>query len=449
MVKKNDIQTVKITEINDLGYGVGRIDGMITFVAAAVTGDVVEAKLIKVNRSYAVARIEKILTPSPYRTEAACPSAGKCGGCSYMHVDYAYEKELKRENVKRAFAEWDLTPEVKEVLDDGRLHRHRNKGMYPVDENRKIGFFRSKTNTVVEQSDCLLQPTVFADIVKEIKAFCEENKIGGYDRESGKGLLRHIYLRMGEATGEVLLCLVLNGKSFPREEAFCTRMREVCPSLVGILVNENRDKGSKITGDLYRTLWGREYLEDVLCGVRLRIHPSSFYQVNRGGAELLYTLAIDEVEKAKPKKVLDLFCGIGSIGLAAAKRLGDIDLCGYEIVPEAVENAKENAAQNGIRNASFVCGNLDGEVTGLDALLKTSDLVILDPPRKGVDASLCDRLIASGVRHIVYVSCDCKTLARDCALLVKGGYSLSSVQPVNLFPRTKHCECVCSLRLDN
>ncbi|MBE6564957.1 MAG: 23S rRNA (uracil(1939)-C(5))-methyltransferase RlmD [Ruminococcaceae bacterium] len=445
MLKKNEIHRLSVTEINDMGYGVGRINGMIVFTAAAVTGDVADVRLIKVNRSYAVARIEKLITPSPHRTEAACSVSGKCGGCVYMHVEYEYEKQLKRENVRKAFADHGLFPVVEEVRDDGRIHRHRNKAMYPVDGALKIGFFRAKTNDIIEQTDCLLQPAVFADIVEEVKAFCLENKISGYDRESGKGLLRHLYLRMGEATGEVLLCVVHNGRSMPCEEELCARVRRVCPALVGVMVNENGDRGSKITGERYRCLWGRPYLTDVLCGVTLKIHPNSFYQVNRGGAELLYDLAIDEVEKAKPKRVLDLFCGIGSIGLAAAKRLEGIELCGYEIVPEAVENAKENAELNGIENARFVCGDLDGEVSGLDALLKTSDLVILDPPRKGIDETLCEKLIASGIRHIVYVSCDCKTLARDCALLTQGGYTLSSVKPVNLFPRTKHCECVLTL----
>lgn len=442
MLKKNDLAILNIEEINDLGYGVGRIDGMVTFVAGGVTGDSIEARLIKVNASYAVARIERVLVSSPLRSEPPCPVFRRCGGCSYLHVKETYEKEIKENHVRQAFLSQGLSPRILPIRDDGRLLRYRNKAMFPVDSTLAAGFFRAKSNEIVENHDCLLQPECFREILECVLAFAGKNGIAGYDREKKKGLLRHVYLRIGEKTGEIMACLVVNGASFPKEKEFCTELTSRFPAVKSILLSENRDPGSRILGDSFRLLWGKDSIEDVLCGVSLSIHPNSFYQVNRGGAELLYGEVIDRVRLCQPKKVLDLFCGIGSIGLAVAKAVGGISLTGYEIVPQAVENAKENAVRNGIRDASFFCGDLEQEIGSLDALLGTSDLVILDPPRKGIEPTLAEKLIASRVRHIVYVSCDCKTLARDAALLTKGGYSVGEVTPVNLFPRTGHVECV-------
>jgi 23S rRNA (uracil1939-C5)-methyltransferase len=367
-------------------------------------------------------------------------------------VTYSHELELKREYVKNAFRKCGL-PDVTvgEVLTAGDIKGYRNKAQYPVkNENGKIrvGFYAAKTHNIVACHSCALQPEIFSKIVGFVCDFADKNGMTAYDELTGKGLLRHIYLRRGDKTGEIMVCLVVNGKNIPNENAFANEIVERFPNVKSVLLNFNTKNTNVVLGDNYRTIGGRDYIEDILCGVRFRISAGSFYQVNRDGAELLYGIAADFAEP-EGKSVIDLYCGTGTIGLSMANRAKRV--VGIEIVDEAVECANMNAKINGIENAEFYCGDASDTEGLLESVERKSgkridaDVVIMDPPRKGSTPELIGYLARRGVTRVVYVSCDPDTLARDCAEFLKYGYQMSEVIPVNMFPRTGHVESVVCL----
>lgn len=450
MLKKNEFYTVDITDMNFLGFGVARIDGIAVFVGGAVTGDRAHIKIIKTAKNYAIARCEEVLVRSAYRTEDTCPVSTACGGCAFRAVTYPYEKELKENAVKQSFVKQgmrDVT--VAPLTHADRLSHYRNKGQYPVRKNAAgeivIGFFAAKSHRVLDCTGCDLQSDAFAPIIEEIRAFLIENDVSIYDEESGRGLVRHIYLRIGEKTGEIMLCMVLCGDKLPREADFVTRMTEKFPAIRSLWINTNTKNTNVVLGDEFRLLAGREYIEDILCGVKLRITPQSFYQVNRDAAELLYTKAAELAAFDGSELLLDLYCGIGSIGLSMASKVKK--LIGIEVVPSAIECAKVNAEQNGITNASFYCGDAaDAEKLLTSAKAAEGDfvpdVVVLDPPRKGCAEELLAYIARLGVGKIVYISCNAETLARDAKFLTDHGYTMGEVYPFDLFSRTGHCECV-------
>ena len=454
-LKKNQEITLEITDLNNLGCGVGRYDGAVVFVRGAVSGDVVKAGIIKVNKSYYVARLIEILTPSPYRTdEGVCRAPENCGGCVYRHISYGYELTLKRELVKNAFHRAGLDDvDVAAVESVGETQGYRNKAQFPVARGRDgklhAGIYASKTHALSGGSDCMLQPAVFSDIADEICRFCDENGIEAYDENTGRGLVRHIYLRRAEMTGQIMACIVINGDAIPAEGQLCAALTAKFPEIHGILLNVNKKNTNVVLGERFRTLWGEDTIEDILCGLRIRIAPAAFYQVNRRGAELLYGLAAERAGVHPQGTLLDLYCGAGTIGLSMARRFGRV--VGIEIVPSAVECAKLNAAQNGIENAYFSCGDAS-EAGGLLARAEReigeridADVVILDPPRKGTTPELIDYIAERNIKKVVYVSCDPMTLARDCALFRQKGYEIGTVTPVDMFPRCGHVESVVSL----
>ncbi len=452
-MKKNDICRVLITDLNNLGSGVGRLDdGRVIFVRGAVTGDVVEAKIIKVNSKFYVGRLERIIEPSQNRTEKKlCDAPESCGGCIYRHITYKHELELKQNYVENAFRKVGL-PDVKveAVANTGEVSGYRNKAQFPV-RNVKgkptAGFFAVKTHDLIPVSACALQPQVFSDIAHTVCDMAQESGISAYDEESGRGVLRHIYIRFGEATGEIMICLVLNEICRAINADFAEALVKRFPQTVSVMLNYNRRITNEILGDEYECLYGREYIEDTLCGVRFRITADSFWQVNHKGAELLYSLARERADM-RGGTLLDLYCGTGSIGLTMAK---DADrLVGIEIVERAVECAKVNAEQNGIENAEFYCGDAsDSEGIIASAEKQTgridADVVVLDPPRKGSTPELINYIAARKIPRIVYVSCDPDTLARDCKLFSELGYEIGTVTPVDMFPRTGHVESVVCL----
>ncbi len=451
-MKKNDEVRLTIDGMNDMGNGVAHVDGKAVFVTGAVVGDEVLARVIKVTPGYLVARTERVLSPSPNRIENDCNAVG-CGGCAYRLISYEKELEFKRNDVVFAFKKAGIPDAVvRPVLSTGETHGYRNKAQYPVGVSKDgtpiAGFYASRSHRVVSATACPLQAPTFSPIAEAVLSFVKEKGISVYDEESGRGLLRHLYFR-GNTKGEVLLTLVVNGEGFSFAEELVTKIAAEFPHVVGILLNENKKKTNVICGDVYRTLYGKSVLTDVLSGVPLSIAPQAFYQVNHDATELLYRTARELAAFTGEEILLDLYCGIGSVGLSMASAVRK--LVGIEIVPEAVECAKENARRAGIDNAHFFVG----DAANTEGLLKNAerelgkfspDVVVLDPPRKGCDGELLSFLSERlAPKRIVYISCNPDTLARDVAVLTRAGYEMGEVTPVDLFPRTGHVESVVCL----
>lgn len=455
-LSKNDIARVDVTDINNLGCGVGRLsDGRVIFVKGAVTGDVIDARLIKINSSYAVGKLERIIKRSPIRDNGGdCESAEGCGGCVYRHIIYDAEKEIKRSYVKHAFAKVGLSDvTVNDLHTSGRTTGYRNKAQYPFSMGKNgitAGFYALRSHNVLPAFGCLLQPSVFGEILSCVCAFANEKSLTVYDEKSGIGLLRHLYLRIGENTGEIMLCLVINGKELPSEKEFVELIRSKYPEAVSIMLNFNEKNTNVVLGKEYKIIFGRPYIEDVLCGKRFRISPESFYQVNHGGAEMLYSIVKKKVllgEQSKPS-ILDLYCGTGTIGLSMAEDI--TELVGLEIVEGAVECARINAELNGVKNASFYAGDAKNIGTLFESVESrcgrlSPDVVVIDPPRKGCSPEVIEFIAKRNIAKVVYVSCDPDTLARDCVLFEHHGYNIGEVDPVDMFPRTGHVESVVCL----
>ena len=451
--------TTEITDLNNLGCGVGHLpDGRALFVAGAVAGDTVTAELIKVNKTYAVGRLLTVLSPSPDREDDFCAAPLSCGGCVYRHISYARERALKRGYVEHCFRKAGLADvAVEEVVTTGEVSGYRNKAEYPIAAGKTGlygGFYAQKTHRVVAAENCSLQPAVFGEILRAVCEILGAQGVTAYDEVTGKGLFRHLYLREGRGTGELMVCPVLNGAGLPDEAGFVAALSARFPQITSIILNTNQKSTNVVLGDTYRTVFGKDHLEDILCGKRFGIAPAAFYQVNHDAAELLYGLAAERATAGgKSGLLLDLYCGAGTIGLSMADKFDEI--IGIEIVPAAVKSAKANAALNGVENASFYCGDAATAETLLAPAEEarstrlSPDAVVLDPPRKGCDAALLRFLAARNVPRIVYVSCGPDTLARDCAILRELGYKIGAVTPVDLFPRTGHVESVvCLTRSD-
>ena len=452
-IQKNDIIKLEIVDMNNLGAGVGKIDGAVVFVNGAVTGDVVEAKIIKVTKNYYVARVHRIVTPSPNRTLVPfCEAPESCGGCVYRHLTRESELEMKKNHIEGLFKKAGL-PEINilPVLEVSLRYGYRNKAQYPVAQTKdgvKAGFYASKTHSVVSSAHCSLEPDIFGDIVTAVCNFATKYNISVYDEESGRGLLRHIYLRMGQVSGEVMLCLVINGEKLPHADKFVPYITSKFKGIVSLLLNVNKKNTNVVLGDKYINLYGRDYIEDILCGLKFRISPESFWQVNRDGAEKLYECAKNLASLTGNENLLDLYCGTGTIGLSMARSAKWVT--GVEIVEGAVECAKVNAKINNIQNADFYCADASKTESIIPAD-REYDVVILDPPRKGTTEELISYIAKRNIGRVVYISCGPDTLARDVATFKKYGYVAGDVQPVDMFPVTGHIESVVSLtrRFDN
>ena len=449
--RKNELIVLNIESINNLGYGVAKYNGLVIFVSGAVTGDVINAKVIKVNSSYAVARCDSIIKKSDIRIQPACDNT-VCGGCAYREISYDEELKLKGDFVKYAFSKVGLNVTVAPVESNGRTYAYRNKAQYPVGKSANgyvIGFFAPKSHRITEAADCPLQPSIFSDITSTLRDCFEKFGISAYDEESGLGLVRHIYLRLGEATGEISVVLVVTKEQVPHIEETADILTEKYPDIVSFSLNINSEKTNVICSDRYVLLRGRNYIEDILCGKRLHITPASFYQVNHDMTQRLYSKAKELAEINENSVVADLYCGIGSIGITCADNAGR--LVGIEITQSAVECARENAALNSVRNTEFYCADAKDAKSLFSAASKEGvpfipDTIFLDPPRKGCDAELINYISNElRVQTIVYISCNPDTLARDVALFNKHGYKYSTAYPFDLFPRTGHIETVVKL----
>ena len=455
MIKKNDVIKLKIDDMTNLGFGVGRHEGQVIFVSDAVTGDELWVRIIKVNKSYAVGRVEKFIEKSSMRCDGRCPITA-CKSCAYKNIGYNDELKLKYEIVKGAFEREKLGEvKIEDVVPSPSTEGYRNKAQYPIQMSKSgeyvIGFYAPKSHRVTEARSCPLAPGIFADILNTLAEVFKRNSLTVYDEESGNGLLRHVYLRRGETTGEVLLTLVINGYSLPdsAEDDAVATVTAAYPEVVGILINSNTDKTNVVLGDKWRTLYGRDHIFDTLGGVRLKITAPSFYQVNRGAADLLYKKAAELAATEPTDTLLDLFCGAGSIGLSMADKCGE--LIGIEIIESAVICARENAKSNGKTDAKFYTG----DASDCKRLLERAeielgkrilpDVLILDPPRAGCTTELINYVAELSPKRIVYISCNPSTLARDCAAFKKLGFFCGAVTPFDLFPGTGHVESVVCL----
>ena len=451
-LQKNQILTLRIERLSSDGSGVAHsADGEAVFVPGTAPGDEARVRIVKDCGRYAFGILDELLTPSPDRIPVDCPVAGPCGGCSLRHLDYAAELRAKQESVLDAFRRiGGLEVPVLDILPSPDVDRYRNKVQFPVGVDKNgvpcIGFYAGRTHRIVPCPDCKLQPSVLNEIGNALCAFFAQQGIRPYDEQSGKGLVRHIFLRRGAHSGQIMVCLVCTRAKLPHAEQLCTALRGQFPAISTILLNVNAKNTNVILGSENHILYGPGYIEDTLCGVPVRLGSLSFYQVNTLAAERLYGVAAQYAQLTPDDTLLDLYCGMGTIGLSMAGQCRE--LIGVEIVPEAIESAKANAARMGEAVAAksrFFCADAGQAATQLAAEGLHPDIVMLDPPRKGCDEATLSAVVRMAPRRVVYVSCNPATAARDAAWLEKNGYHTEKVQPVDLFPRTKHCECVIAL----
>ena len=448
-LQKNQVLTLQVERLSSDGSGVAHSpEGETVFIPGAAPGDEARVRIVKDCKRYAFGILDEVLTPSPDRIPVDCAVAGPCGGCSLRHLDYAAELRAKQENVADAFARiGGLDVPVLPIVGSPEIDRYRNKVQFPVGTDKDgrpcIGFYAGRTHRIVPCPDCRLQPGVLNEIGNTLCAFFAEKGIHPYNEETGKGLVRHIFLRRGAHSGQIMVCLVCTRAKLPSAEELCTRLKEAFPDIVTILLNVNAKNTNVILGSETHTLYGQGYIEDTLCGVPVQLGPLSFYQVNTLAAEQLYGIAAECAQLTPDDLLLDLYCGMGTIGLSMADHCRE--LVGVEIVPEAIESAKANAARMGAAvsaKSRFFCADAGQAAAQLAAEGLHPDVVMLDPPRKGCDEATLSAVVRMAPRRVVYVSCNPATAARDAAWLEQNGYHAEKVQPVDLFPRTKHVETV-------
>lgn len=443
-LSKNDDIKLNIDSLTSEGSGIGRFDGFAVFVRGVVPGDEVVAHIIKCSKNYAIGVVKDIIKPSKFRIESDCPVSSKCGGCSFRNVSYDEELRYKKGRVQDALERiGKLDIEVEEIIGADKCSHYRNKAQYPVsicDGELFAGFYAYKSHRIICNDDCALQPKEFKAGLEAFRIWAEKANVTSYDENTGKGLLRHIYFRKGFATGEIMACAVINGTSIPESDLLVSLLREKLQGLKSVVININREKSNVILGKESKTVWGDDYISDKLLGKTFVISPNSFYQVNHDQCEKLYSKAMEYANLNKNETLLDLYCGVGTIGLTMAGSVKK--LIGVEIIGKAIENAKINAKLNNIDNAEFICADAPTAAKKLEKDGIKADVIILDPPRKGCDASLFDTVCQMSPERIVYVSCDSSTLARDLKILDEKGYKTKRVCAVDMFPRTPHVEAV-------
>ena len=448
MPKKNDILTLEITDLTSEGAGVGRCDGYVLFVPGTAPGDVIEAHVLKADKSYGYAKVKKIIKPSPMRKDVDCAVFGKCGGCLFRHIKYENELEIKKswvlENFRR-IGKFDISDI--EIHSAGSPIAYRNKAQYPASKNADgklvFGFYASHSHRVVPCPKCFIHPYYYEKIKVAAEDFCNTYKLEPYNDETGKGVIRHLYIRDGRLSGETMISLIINADSLPKSKIFIEKMLEACPDTKSISVIINKKRGNEILGDKCVTIYGKDTITDRLCGLDYDISPLSFYQINRDGAELLYGMATEYADLGGTETLIDLYCGAGTIGLSMAHRVSR--LIGVEIIPAAIENATENARKNGIGNAEFICGDAGAAAVSLAEKSVKPDVLIVDPPRKGCGKEVFEATEKMMPEKIVMISCNSATGARDAELFTKLGYTLEKLAAVDMFPRTGHVEAIALL----
>ena len=444
--RKNDLITLKIEDCGVDGEGIGKADGFTVFVKDAVIGDVVTVKIMKAKKNYGYGRLMEILEPSPYRVEPECKVARQCGGCQLQALSYeqqlAFKEKKVRSHLERigGFRNIPMEP----IIGMDEQYHYRNKAQFPVGRNKEgkivTGFYAGRTHSIIDNRDCALGVPQNKEVLDRVIFHMEKYNIPPYDEAAGKGLVRHILVRYGFYTGELMVCLILNGNSLPQEEKLVENLREI-PGMTSISININQQRNNVILGEQLRLLWGKPYITDRIGDITYQISPLSFYQVNPRQTRKLYAKALEYADLHGEETVWDLYCGIGTISLFLARQAGFVR--GVEIIPAAIENARENARINNIENVEFFVGKAEEVLPAqYDQNGIYADVIVVDPPRKGCDSQLLETMIKMQPKKIVYVSCDSATLARDLKYLCQEGYELDKVCPVDQFGGTVHVETV-------
>lgn len=448
IMKKNDVLKVKIEDYTEEGFGVARADGYVLFIPNTIAGEEAEVLVVKAGKRFGYAKVLQLLTRSPHRVESGCPLGPRCGGCAFWHLSYEEELRLKASRVQAQLQRiGGLSLQCEAPIGAPTPFGYRNKAQYPIRQIKgrpQAGFYAAGSHGIVSGAPCAIQPPIFNSILEWTLGFMEQRHIPAYEEQGYTGLVRHLYLRRGEATGEILVCLVVNAEEFQYKKEFAAELSAAFPEVATIAVNYNHQNTNVVLGKRTETLMGKGYIEDLLLGKRYRIAPQSFYQVNRTQTEVLYKKVIELAQLSGKERVLDLYCGIGTIGLSLAEQCKE--LIGVEIVPQAIENAKINAQINGIENGEFFCADAKDAAARFAREGKQFDVIIVDPPRKGCDRQTLDAITQMAPERLIYVSCNSATLARDLKILEEQGFETQSAVPVDLFPKTHHCETIALLR---
>ena len=477
-MKKNDIFELEITDMGVDGEGIGHYDGMTFFVKDALIGDVIRARITKLKKNYGYARVEEIIMPSTFRVEAKCLHHRRCGGCQIQALSYEKQLEFKQQKVRGnlirigGFSEAEVDEKMLPVVGMEEPFRYRNKAQFPVGMDKEgnvvTGFYAARTHSIIPVDDCLLGVEENAPILEQIKEWMIENKVSAYDETLQKGLVRHVLIRYGFTTKEIMVCLIINGKKLPAQEALIAQLKKI-EGMTSISININTKNTNVILGDVTECIWGQAYITDYIhlrntkdklvgkeeeytltdTAVAYRISPQSFYQVNPVQTEKLYSTALDYAALTGNEYVWDLYCGIGTISLFLAQKAKKV--YGVEIVPQAIEDAKNNAKLNGIENAEFFVGKAEEVLPEFYESVKegdemlTPDVIVVDPPRKGCDEACLNTMLKMKPKRIVYVSCDSATLARDLRILCDGGYEIEKIRAFDQFAHTMHVETTVAL----
>ncbi len=451
MLEKNKVYRSEITDITSEGNGVCKIDNIAVFVPDTACGDVLDVKIVKVLKNFCYGIIDKLITPSPDRTENECPVYKKCGGCVFRHISYEAECRIKNDIIRNAFRRiGGLDPVFDDFTGADDISRYRNKAQYPLavqDGKAVCGFYAPRSHRVIPVEDCPLQPEVFSDIIKCCLDHINKNKLPVYNENDHSGVFRHIYIRKGNYSGSIMVCFVLK-KEIPQKlltplkDMLCSRFPDIC----SIIININPDNTNVILGKKWKTLYGKFEMTDTMCGNKIQISPPSFYQVNTVQAEKLYRKALEYAAPKPDDTLADLYCGAGTIGLSMAENVSH--LIGIEIVPEAVENARINAGENNILNAEFFCGDAGKIFAKLRSEKCSPDIIVVDPPRKGCSQDTLNLIADAAPEKIIMISCNPATAARDAQYLDSKGFHAVRVAGFDLFPRTGHVECVVLMSRD-
>jgi len=444
-VRKNEKYILDITGMTHEGQGVGRVDNFTVFVEGPIEGEKVEVKIIKVSKSYAVGKLLKVLEQSPHRNEPACGIYKRCGGCGLQHMSYeatlGFKTRLVKDNIKRIGKLENVV--VHDTIGMEKPQYYRNKAQYPVgrvEGELRVGFYAKRSHDIIDSPECLIQNEASARVRAIIKEFVIGRDISTYDETTGKGLLRHIMIRSGFKTGELMVVLVVNGKTLPYREELVEALIGNIPQIKSIVLNVNRENTNVILGKRNITIYGSDSIADYIGEFRFNISPLSFFQVNPVQTEVLYGKALEYAVLTGSETVFDLYCGIGTISMFLSRKAGKV--YGVESVEEAVRDARENARINGVKNVDFIVGGAEKVIPGMYEQGIKADVVVVDPPRKGCDEVLLDTLVKMAPKRIVYVSCNPSTLARDLKYLTSNGFEVQEVQPVDMFPWTAHVETV-------